>query len=61
MNTEEKEKIDRMTDACQSALNWFKQFGYNAYGIACQDDVPDHEEVMQELKSALEFMTQKDK
>lgn len=46
-----KEKI--MRDALESARDWFKSFGYNAFGIAVEDDVNDPQEVLKEIENAL--------
>jgi hypothetical protein len=55
MNDIKDERIKALEEACMNALDWFRRFGYNTYGIAVQDDIPDHEPIVKELKALLDI------
>ena len=46
-------KLLAVAEAAREALQWFQEFGYNRWGIAVQDDFPDHEPILRSLKTSL--------
>lgn len=46
-------RINNLEQAIKRAIEWFKNFGYNSFGIACQDDVEDHSTVLTELEEVI--------
>jgi len=47
------ERLEGVAEAAREALQWFQEFGYNGWGIAVQDDFPDHEPILWSLKASL--------
>lgn len=43
-------RIDELEQAVKRAINWFRNFGYNSYGVACEDDVEDYTPILAELE-----------
>jgi len=46
-------RLEAVAEAAREALRWFQEFGYNRWGIAVQDDFPDHEPILWSLKASL--------
>jgi len=46
-------RLEAVAEAAREALQWFQEFGYNRWGIAVQDDFPDHEPILRSLKTSL--------
>ena len=42
-----------LLEAAKEAEVWFKNFGYNAFGITMSDDNPDHERIRIQLTQAI--------
>ena len=42
-----------LLEAAKEAEVWFKNFGYNAFGITMSDDHPDHERIRIQLTQAI--------
>lgn len=49
-----------MICAIHDAVFWFENFGYNAYGIACDHDFPDHKQIETQLKEVLQTLQDKE-
>ena len=43
----------KMRECLQNVQIWFKNFGFNSYGIAVQDDIEDPEEIKKEIENVL--------
>jgi len=53
-------KLLAVAEAAREALQWFQEFGYNSWGIAVQDDFPDHEPILWSLKASLTALEEED-
>ena len=53
-HVEELEALcNKQEAALRSALIWFSGFGYNKWGVACIEDIPNHQPIIDIIKAAL--------